>query len=158
VSAGPACAQKESTSMKAKVTRWLVMIAVAFVALFALYTWIVLNWSYSEGERAGYLQKFSEKGWICKTWEGDLVLVTMPGTASETFPFTVRDEAVAAQLLGLMSKRVSLRYEEHVGVPTSCFGDTRYFVTGVRVVDDPHIVAPVPVPVPTPGVESPGAP
>ena len=150
---------QKSTSMKSKAIGWLVKVALAGVVLAAVYTWFVLSWSYSVGDRAGYLQKFSEKGWVCKTWEGDLALVTMPGTATETFHFTVRDEADAAQLRELMSKRVSLQYEEHVGVPTSCFGDTRYFVPGVRQVDDPRIIAPAPVPVPvTPSEKAPVAP
>jgi hypothetical protein len=151
---------QKSASMKSKAIGWLVKLALAGIVLAAAYTWFVLTWSYSVGDRAGYLQKFSEKGWICKTWEGDLILVTMPGTAAETFQFTVRDEAVAAQLRELMSKRVSLQYEEHVGVPTSCFGDTRYFVTAVRVVDDPQIIAPLPVPVPpeSPTAKAPATP
>jgi hypothetical protein len=98
------------------------------VALFALYTWIVLNWSYSEGERAGYLQKLSRKGWLCKTWEGEILLSSMPGAIPERFNFTVRDEAVVRQLQAAMGQRVQVTYAQHVGLPTSCFGETQYFV------------------------------
>jgi len=102
---------------------------------FALYIWAVLSWSYSEGERAGFLQKVSYKGWICKTWEGELSLVAIPGAAPEKFLFTVSDDAVAQQLNAVAGKRVTLKYEQHRGLPTSCFGDTDYFVVGVAVIE-----------------------
>ena len=105
------------------------------VLLFALYTWSTLTWSYSSGERAGYVQKFSRKGWICKTWEGELAIVSIPGTMSEKFYFTVRDDAVAARVNQTMGKRVALRYEQHKGIPTSCFGETEYFVVDVKSVE-----------------------
>lgn len=101
--------------------------------LFALYLWAALRWSYSDGERAGYVQKFSRKGWVCKTWEGELAMANLPGAMPEVFRFTVRDDAVAARLDQSMGKRVSLHYQQHRGLPTSCFGETEYFVDGVRV-------------------------
>ena len=104
-------------------------------ALFALYIYVALNWSYSTGERAGFLQKVSNKGWICKTWEGELSLVAMPGAAPEKFLFTVRDEAIAQKISAAAGKRVTLNYEQHKGLPTSCFGDTDYFVTGVTEIE-----------------------
>jgi hypothetical protein len=105
------------------------------VLLFCLYTWLVLTWSYSAGERAGYVQKFSKKGWVCKTWEGELAMINMPGTLTEKFNFTVHNEAVVKKINESMGKRVSLVYEEHVGIPTSCFGDTGYFVKDILIVD-----------------------
>jgi hypothetical protein len=114
------------------VIRSLVLLVLAAVVLFALYIAAALNWSYSKGERAGFLQKVSDKGWICKTWEGELSLVALPGAAPEKFLFTVRDEAVAAQVNAAAGKRVTLSYEQHIGLPTSCFGDTNYFVTSVK--------------------------
>ena len=121
--------------------------ALVFVALLvAAYFALVLNWSYSTGERAGWLQKFSHKGFVCKTWEGELALVSLPGSSVEKFFFTVRDEAVAAKVTAAMGKRVSLHYEEKVGLPTSCFGDTRYYVTDVSATTDipigPGVVVP----------------
>ncbi|MBU0602005.1 MAG: hypothetical protein KKD25_06345 [Gammaproteobacteria bacterium] len=113
----------------------LFSILAVIVALFGGYTWVVLNWSYSSGERAGYVQKFSHKGWFCKTWEGELAMVTMPGTLTEKFEFSVRDPDVARRLNESMGQRVSLHYAQHVGVPTSCFGETQYYVSEVRVVD-----------------------
>jgi hypothetical protein len=108
---------------------------LSILLAFALYIWAVLSWSYSEGERAGFLQKVSYKGWICKTWEGELSLVAIPGAAPEKFLFTVRDDAVAQQLNAVAGKRVTLKYEQHRGLPTSCFGDTDYFVVGVAVIE-----------------------
>jgi len=103
--------------------------------LFSLYVYVALNWSYSSGERAGFLQKVSHKGWICKTWEGELSLVAMPGSAPEKFLFTVRDEAVAQKVSAAAGKRVTLNYEQHKGLPSSCFGDTEYFVVDVKPIE-----------------------
>ena len=121
---------------------------VVLAALLAGYLAIVLNWSYSTGERAGWVQKFSKKGWICKTWEGELALVSLPGSTVEKFYFTVRDDAVAAQINKVMGHRVSLHYEEKVGLPSSCFGETRHFVTAVTVSDEIPLAAGVMVPLP----------
>ena len=102
--------------------------------LFAAYVWLTLHWAYSEGERAGYVQKFSKRGWVCKTWEGELLLTTLPGVVPEKFEFTVRDDAVADQLTAATGKRVVLSYSQHKGVPGSCFGDTEYFIEKLQVV------------------------
>ena len=105
------------------------------IFVFVLYTWAALTWSYSKGERAGYVQKFSKKGWICKTWEGEMALVSIPGTMSEKFYFTVRADSVAARINQSMGKRVALTYKQHKGIPTSCFGETEYFVVDVKAVE-----------------------
>jgi hypothetical protein len=114
---------------------WLFGFLLIVALLFAGYTWIVLTWSYSKGERAGYVQKFSHKGWICKTWEGELAMVTMPGTVSDKFLFSVRDDTVAAKINETMGRRVALVYEEHRFVQTSCFGENDHFVTGIKPVE-----------------------
>jgi hypothetical protein len=130
----------------------LAAIFVAICVLIAGYIWFVLSWSYSSGERAGWVQKLSKKGWLCKTWEGEMALVSMPGAMSEMFYFTARGDGVAEQLNKVMGKRVALHYEEKVGLPTSCFGETRYYVTKVIPVDEtpaaPAIVKPAPEPAP----------
>src|SRR5262245_31953548 len=100
-------------------------------AALAVYFWLALSWSYAAGERAGWVQKFSRKGWLCKTWEGEMAMVSMPGTTTEKFFFTVWDEAVAEQINKAMGKRVSLHYDEKVGLPTSCFGEPRHYVNAV---------------------------
>ena len=99
------------------------------------FAWGTLHWAYSDGERAGYVQRFAHKGWLCKTWEGEMAMVTMPGTVAEKFQFTVPDKAVAAKLNAVIGKRVALHYEQHKWIPSSCFGDTEYFVTDVRVAE-----------------------
>jgi len=104
----------------------------AVAVAFALYVIVALNWSYSTGERAGFLQKISDTGWICKTWEGELSLVALPGAAPEKFLFTIRDAEVAKQVNAAVGKRVALTYAQHKGLPTTCFGDTDYFVVGVK--------------------------
>ena len=113
----------------------LAVLVLALGLLFAAYIAISLNYTYSDGERAGYVQKFSRKGWVCKTWEGDLALVNLPGQPAELFTFTVRDEVVATKINALMGRRVAVSYEQHVGIPTSCFGETSYFVTDVKPVE-----------------------
>jgi hypothetical protein len=147
--------------------RIVLVILVAAGVLAAGWFAFALNWNYSTGERAGWVQKFSKKGWICKTWEGELAMVSMPGAAPEKFYFTVWDEKTAAEINTAMGKRVSLHYDEKVGLPTSCFGDTRHWVNKVTVVQDiplaPGIVVPTqpvpaPVPPPTPPATPPSAP
>ncbi len=118
---------------------------VVVLGVIVLYAWAALHISYSEGDRAGYVQKFSRKGWICKTWEGELAMVNMPGSMPEIFAFTVRDDAVAARLNETLGQRVVISYEEHRGIPSRCFGETGYFVTGVRALEGG---APVPPGVP----------
>jgi len=131
--------------------RTAIAVFVALAVLAVGYFWLVLNWSYSTGERAGWVQKLSDKGWLCKTWEGEMAMVSMPGTMSEKFYFTILDDAVAEQVNKVMGKRVSLHYEEKVGLPTSCFGETRYYVKKVSVVEEMPGTAPTP---PTPKPEA----
>ena len=106
----------------------------AILVVFLVYLWVALSWNYSAGNRAGFLQKMSQKGWVCKTWEGELSLIALPGAAPEKFFFTVRDSPVVAKIEAAMGKRVALVYEQHKGLPTSCFGETEYFVTDVKEV------------------------
>ena len=103
------------------------------IAMFAVYTWFTLSWSYSEGERAGYLEKISKKGWLCKTWEGEIRLVGAPGAMTEKFAFSVRDDKIAKQLSDAAGRRVVITYEQHKGVPTDCFGESEHFVQKVLV-------------------------
>lgn len=113
----------------------LILIGLLVIVAVLCWAWAMaaLNFSYSEGERAGYLQKFSKVGWLCKTWEGEMLLTSMPGAIPEKFLFSVRDDAVAAQLSAAMGKRVTLSYAQHKGVPTSCFGETEYYIEKVLV-------------------------
>ncbi len=124
-------------STPAKTITIFIVAIVALILIAVAYLAVALKWSYSTGDRAGWLQKLSDKGWVCKTWEGEMALVSLPGTSTvEKFAFTVRDDLVAAELAKVMGKRVTLHYEEKVGLPGSCFGETRHYVTKVTVAND----------------------
>lgn len=118
---------------KSKILLWFFVILALIIGAAAGYTWLTLTWSFSSGERAGYVQKFSLKGWLCKTWEGELAMVPVPGSIPEKFMFSVRSNAVAEQINRSIGKRVVLHYEQHKGVPTRCFGETEYYITSVTV-------------------------
>src|SRR5262245_56768465 len=96
------------------------VLAVAVLIVVGGYAFVIMFWSYSSGERAGWVQKFSNKGWLCKTWEGEMAMVSMPGSTSEKFMFTVWDDKVAEKVSQAMGKRVNLAYTQNVGIPTSC--------------------------------------
>jgi hypothetical protein len=120
---------------KTSILSTIAGVFILIIALAALYTWAALTWSYSKGERTGYVQKFSSKGWLCKTWEGELTMLPLQGMVPEKFIFSVRDDAVAASINRSMSKKLALTYEQHKGVPTNCFGESEYFVTAVKVIE-----------------------
>jgi hypothetical protein len=114
---------------------WLVGILAVTGLLLALWVWIMLTWSYSSGERAGWVQKLSKKGWLCKTWEGEMAMVSLPGSVPEKFFFTVWGDETAENINNVIGRRVSLYYEEHILLPSSCFGETRHFVKSVKVIE-----------------------
>jgi hypothetical protein len=114
---------------------WLVLFLLVLpAAALCGYIWVTLHYAYSAGERSGYVQKISKKGWLCKTWEGELAMTTVPGTAPQIFQFSVRDDGTAHRIEQAAGQRVALSYQQHKGVPSSCFGETEYFVTGVRTI------------------------
>ena len=119
----------------ASVRRWVLRMIAAAVFFPAIglgaWTWVTLRFTYASGDRSGYVQKLSKKGWICKTWEGELAMANLPGAMPQIFEFTVREESVANAITKSMGGRVSLHYEQHRGIPLSCFGDTEYFITAV---------------------------
>jgi hypothetical protein len=118
------------------LNRLLVYLTIGALVALALYLTVAFEWSYASGERAGWVQKFSRKGWVCKTWEGELVMVSLPGSVPEKFPFTVRDEGVAALISQAVGQRVMLHYEQHRGLPGNCFGETGYWVNAVSVIGE----------------------
>jgi hypothetical protein len=118
-----------------KLVKIVLLLIVVAAALFAGYMMIVLNWSYSKGERIGYVQKFSEKGWLCKTWEGELQMLPVPGAIPEKFTFSVRDRAMINKINTSLGKKVSLSYEQHIGIPTNCFGESEYFAVDVKALE-----------------------
>lgn len=114
--------------------RWKLVLAAVLitpVAVFAIWAAVTLSYTYSSGQRVGYVQKFSRKGWLCKTWEGELAMVSIPGTMPEIFAFTVRSDSVAHAIQAMQGGRITLEYEQKKNVPTSCFGETEYYVVGV---------------------------
>ncbi len=130
--------------MLSKFLRIALIFLILLVLLASGWTWLTLHWTYSVGERAGYVQKLSKKGWLCKTWEGEIVMITMPGAIPEKFEFTVPDDSVAERINELAGNRVVLHYQQHMFIPTSCFGETEYFVDNVRIVNDAQATLPPP--------------
>ncbi|MHB1312606.1 MAG: hypothetical protein ACYC3L_11380 [Gemmatimonadaceae bacterium] len=112
----------------------MTLLTIILVPLIGMSLWVVvtLNYTYSEGTRTGYVQKLSHKGWTCKTWEGELAMTTVPGTAPQIFKFSVRSDSIAREIEKIEGAQVQLHYKEHRGVPTACFGETTYYVDGVR--------------------------
>lgn len=143
---------------------WLVgLLALAGLAL-AVWVWAMFSWSYSNGERAGWVQKLSKKGYLCKTWEGEMAMVSLPGSVPEKFFFTVWDDETAAKINAAMGRRVSLYYEEHILLPTSCFGETRAFVQSIKIIEGGGTPLPIPgeaqvpdrdAPAPLPALDAP---
>jgi hypothetical protein len=124
------------------------------LVLIGLYTLVMLWYSYSDGDRAGVLQKFSKRGWICKTWEGEIAMYVVGGVAPQIWEFSVRDDEIASQLQAAVGQQVRLHYAEHRGLPTSCFGETDYFVNRVEVVGPPPYLQPSTLPPAVPGSSS----
>jgi hypothetical protein len=116
--------------------RVIIILLLVIAGGAAAWTWLSLEWSYSDGERAGVLQKFSHRGWLCKTGEGELAQYVVPGIAPVFWEFSVRDAAIADQLNKSVGHKVQVHYTEHRGVPSSCFGDTTYFADRVLLEDD----------------------
>jgi hypothetical protein len=120
-----------------KLATALIVVILAPIVIMTIWTTASLGYSYSSGERAGYLQKISKRGWLCKTWEGEIQLLANPGTAPERFAFSIRSDSIATMLNRLNGQKVVVTYDQHKGVPGSCFGDTEYYVTAVRAVSGP---------------------
>ena len=121
----------------------LLLVPLLLAAGYGLFAW---KWVYSEGERAGFVQKLSKKGFVCKTWEGELSMVSLPGSVAEKFLFTVWDDKVAEDINANVGRKVALYYEEKVGLPTSCFGETRHYVTKVKSLEGPMTLPVAPAP------------
>lgn len=118
-----------------KALKFIGLIVILAILVSAGYVGVVLNWSYSKGERIGYVQKFSEKGWLCKTWEGELQMLPIPGALPEKFLFSVRDKSVITRINASLGKKVSIKYEQHKGVPTTCFGESEYYAVDVKPLE-----------------------
>jgi hypothetical protein len=124
--------KRKRMGWRGKATLSIVAVLVVAGLGFAAYVWTTLHYTYSSGDRAGFIQKFSKKGWLCKTWEGEIAMANLPGTQPEVFDFSVRNDSIANAITKSMGQRVDITYQQHRGVPTHCFGETEYYVTGVR--------------------------
>jgi hypothetical protein len=122
---------KKRMGWRGKVTLSVVTVLLVGALALAAYVWTALHYTYSSGDRAGFIQKFSKKGWLCKTWEGEIAMANLPGTQPEIFDFSVRSDSIAAMITMSMGQRVDISYEQHRGVPTRCFGETQNYVTGI---------------------------
>jgi hypothetical protein len=155
--------QSSAVRPRRRFGRWLLILIVLLIAGTLLWTWVTLAWAYADGERAGVLQKFVRRGWLCKTQEGEIALYyggsPYMGTGSnrQIWDFSVRDRSIADDLAKAVGHRVQLHYTEHPGIPTNCFGDTRYFVDRVTITDNetqglpgPPSIAPPPSGTPAP--------
>jgi len=130
---------RPDTSSRGGIVVTLLLILAVIVVLFAGYLAFVLSWAFSDGERAGVVQKFSRRGWLCKTWEGELAITTVPGVAPVIWNFTVRDDDAAARLREAVGQWAVVHYREHRGIPTTCFGETGYFVDSVKLGQSPAL-------------------
>ena len=124
--------RRKRMGWRGKIVLWTLTVVVVLVLGFAAYTWSALHYGYAQGDRAGFGQKFSQKGWLCMPVEGEFAMANLPGTTPEIFDFSVRSDSIAKLITASMGKRVDITYQQHTGVPTRCFGETEYFVTGVR--------------------------
>jgi hypothetical protein len=129
----------DAKNVAAKAKKILIRLVLGGLALAILgvasYSFFTTHYSYSEGERVGFVQKVSKKGWVCKTNEGELAMANVLGQQAQLFDFTVPDDAVVGQMETLSGHKVAIHYQEHRGIPSSCFGDTGYFVTAVKKAD-----------------------
>ena len=151
-------------SSRGRFGRWFMILLFVLAIGAGLWTWLTLAWAYAEGERAGVLQKFVRRGWICKTQEGEIALYygggqyMGAGISPQLWDFSVRDRAVAENLSKAVGHRVQLHYTEHPGIPTPCFAETRFFVDRVTVTDnEPATVPGTAVPGTPPPAALPGA-
>jgi hypothetical protein len=124
---------------KSSVSKWLIIFLLV-VAVAASITFLVFNYTYSEGNRAGVLIKFSKKGYVFKTYEGELNtggLGNIPNTAqmNQLWTFSVTNQTTADTLMKLEGRKVSLHYHEIVK-NMMWQGDTKYFVDGVQLIKE----------------------
>jgi hypothetical protein len=115
----------------------LAIVTVVIVAGLGI-TLAIFGYHYSEGNRVGIVVKFSKKGFVFKTYEGELNMGgvnPMPGNtiANNIWVFSVPKEDVAQKLMKLEGQKVSLHYNEVIK-PMPWQGDTKYFVDGVEII------------------------
>ncbi len=112
------------------------LIILTIVLLFAIWYTTVYFATYSEGVRSGELIKFSKKGVVFKTWEGE---ISQGISGAQIFSFSVEDknENVIQKLEEFQGRYVKLKYKERFAT-ISWLGDTKYFVIDVEEDESPH--------------------
>ena len=125
----------DTTGIGKKAIKVVALLVLLVVVAVTGYVYASLNWSYSQGDRVGYVQKFSEKGWVLKTWEGELQMLPVPGALPEKFLFSVRKKDVIAKLNASLGKKVAVTYQQHKGRPVRLFGDSEYFIVDVKPLE-----------------------
>ncbi len=116
------------------------IIAIVLIVLLlcgGLFVWWRYYYTYSDGFRFGLLQKFSRRGNMFKTYEGEMILSSVRGNAnvpiaSEKFFFSVTDDGVAQKLMNLQGHSVTIGYKEK-NSPVFWRGDSQYIVDSVRL-------------------------
>ena len=121
--------------------KYLTIIVLAILLIFSGWFYWSYYYTYSDGSRSGLLQKFSHKGNVFKTYEGELVLNSLGSNSSgsmsnEKFYFSVDDKLIASKLSSLEGQRVVLHYQEKKN-SLSWRGDSPYIVDSVIKVDKP---------------------
>ena len=121
---------------RSKAKRYLRNIFLMILLIIAGFIYWKYYYTYSSGNRYGLLQKFSHKGNLFKTYEGEMILSSIRGNnnvplASEKFFFSVTKENVANQLMNLQGRFVTVHYKEKNGT-LSWRGDTPYIVDSIK--------------------------
>jgi len=126
------------TGSKPKWRKYLNIFLVSLLLIAAVAIYFVYFFTYSEGNRAGVLVKFSKKGYLFKTYEGELNVGgvgNLPNTAqmNQIWLFSVKDGAVADSLMGLEGRKVSLHYNQ-VAKTLPWNGETNSYVDGFKIL------------------------
>ncbi|WP_074410147.1 MULTISPECIES: 6-phosphogluconate dehydrogenase [Aquimarina] len=114
----------------------LAILIIVILVLFAAWYAFIYYASYSEGTRSGELIKFSNKGVVFKTWEGE---ISQGISGAQIFSFSVESqkEDIIKKLEKFQGRYVKLKYKERFA-KVSWLGDTKYFVIDVVEEDSPH--------------------
>ena len=114
---------------------FMICAAPAVVVVAAFLGWRAVGFTYSSGERVGFVESLSSEGTVCDTFEGMLVMGLSAGGPGTPWQFSVRDRDIAAEIARLKGQRVALQYRQQKGGQLLCFRKTEYIATGVRRID-----------------------
>ena len=130
----------EKFTRKKRFGRFLGILTIVIILALGGFIYWKYYFVYSEGNRSGILQKFSYKGTIFKTYEGELILSSIRSTgnitlASEKFFFSVKNKDVAKKMENMQGHFVTLHYKMKNGtLPWQ--GDSPYIVDSVKLETD----------------------